>query len=121
MSQQAVTFAYGTEASILSGEPTKGRIFFALDTHKIYYGNSTSFILMGSSSGGSGASDIPNEVLEFLQNRIEGLECELINNSPELAMYVNQHALIISGRGANVVGNDLNLNSLFVKTQMYTN
>lgn len=40
----------GTESQILASEPTKGYIWFALDTKKIYYSNGEEFISMGGNS-----------------------------------------------------------------------
>lgn len=45
--------ARGLEANILAQEPKDGYVWFAYDTHKIYYSNGSEFIQMG------GSSDIP--------------------------------------------------------------
>jgi len=40
----------GTEANILASTPTKGYVWFATDTKKIYYSDGEQFISMGGNS-----------------------------------------------------------------------
>ena len=81
----------GTESQILASEPTKGYIWFALDTKKIYYSDGTDFISMGGNSsvyyGNMILSEEPQEgqvEFEFQFLEIDGNEEDDINNVPNI-------------------------------------
>jgi hypothetical protein len=51
MNDEIFKVVRGTEKNILSQIPTKGYVFFAIDTRKIYYGNGEDFLPMGGNTG----------------------------------------------------------------------
>jgi hypothetical protein len=65
MSNEKLTFrpVVGTNSQILSQDPTKGYLWFATDSKKIYYSDGKSFLSMGGNTGiYYGSKIIPEDV-----------------------------------------------------------
>ena len=81
----------GTEASILASTPTKGYVWFATDTKKIYYSDGESFISMGGNSsifyGKMILAETPDDtqtIFDFQLLEIDGNTDEEIMNTPNV-------------------------------------
>lgn len=79
----------GPEAAIKASDPTKGYVWFALDTRKIYYSDGTDFISMGGNSSvffgtltwpEDSPPDTDQVEFDFTMNEIEGTAMPNIND-----------------------------------------
>lgn len=78
----------GTESQILSSEPTKGYVWFAIDTKKIYYSNGEDFISMGGNSSIYYANmeldEEPQQGQKEFEFRFSEIDKDSINNIPNI-------------------------------------
>lgn len=81
----------GTEAKILASTPTKGYVWFATDTKKIYYSDGEQFISMGGNSsifyGRMILSETPDDtqtIFDFQFLEIDGNSDDEIINTPNI-------------------------------------